>query len=109
MHETEYEPLTKREAIKCDTCPRCKDVYPDRVDADGYHFMICGVTGNIVYTIPHKMKRYSGKGYIHLGISGCGLYETIEEALDSMTESEIRRWREAKNDRSQNDHAEELR
>lgn len=41
--------------IKCDTCPRCKDTYPGKVDADGYHFHICGMSGNIVYTIPHKI------------------------------------------------------
>lgn len=82
------------EMIRCDTCPRCHDSCPDKVDNDGYHFQICGLTGNIVYTVPHKMKRYSGNGYIHLGISSCGLYETIEDALQHMTESERRRWRE---------------
>ena len=80
--------------IKCDTCPRCKDVYPDKVDGSGYHYCICGMTGNIVYKIPHKIKRYNGKGYIHKGISSCGLYESVEDALKHMTESEIRRWKE---------------
>ena len=85
--------------IKCDTCPRCKDIYPaDKVDSDGYHFCICGMSGNIVYAIPHKMKRYSGSGYIHCGIGSCGLYDTIEDALADMTEPEIRRWKERQND-----------
>ena len=79
--------------IKCDTCPRCKDVYPGKVDMDGYHYCICGMSGNIVYKIPHKIKRYSGKGHISLGISSCGLYESVEDALKDMTESEIKRWR----------------
>ena len=81
--------------IKCDTCPRCKDVYPGQTDRDGYHFCICGMSGNIVYAIPHKVKRYSGKGYLHFGISSCGLYETIEDALNDMTQSEIKRWKES--------------
>ena len=58
--------------IKCDTCPRCKDTYPDKVDFDGNHF------------------------HIHYSISSCGLYESIEDALSHMTESEIRRWKENK-------------
>ena len=70
--------------INCDTCPRCKDTYPDRVDADGYHFYICGMSGNIVYKEPHKTKRRYGSGYINYGISGCGLYETVDDALDAM-------------------------
>ena len=82
--------------IKCNTCPRCKDAYPGRLDADEYHFHICGMGGNIVYTTPHKIKRYNGNGYIHLGISSCGLYETVEDALKSMTESEIKRWKETR-------------
>lgn len=82
-----------RTFIKCDTCPRCKDKYPGKVDDDGYHFHVCGMGGNKVYTIPHRIKRYSGKGYINLGISSCGLYETVEDALKDMTEGEIQRWR----------------
>ena len=82
--------------IKCDTCPRCKDKYPEKVDRDGYHYCICGMSGNIVYTMPRKVKRLSGRGYIHHGIGSCGLYETIEDALQSMTESERRRWEEEK-------------
>lgn len=78
--------------IKCNECPRCKDTYPDKVDNDGYHFHICGMSGNIVYTIPHKTKRYSGNGYISLGISSCGLYENVEDVLKNMTESERRQW-----------------
>ena len=32
--------------IRCDICPYCKDLYPDRVDSDGNQFQICGMTGN---------------------------------------------------------------
>ena len=70
--------------INCDTCPRCKDTYPDRVDADGYQFFICGMSGNIVYKEPHKIKRHNGSGYINCGTSTCGLYETVDDALDAM-------------------------
>ena len=80
--------------IKCDTCPRCKDSYPGKVDYYGYPFRICGVTGNMVYVVPCKIKRRSGKGYIYHGISSCGLYDTVEDALAHMTESERRRWKE---------------
>ena len=47
--------------IKCDTCPRCKDTYPDKVDFDGNHFHICGMSGNMVYTEPRKVKRQVGR------------------------------------------------
>ena len=80
--------------IKCDTCPRCKDTYPGKLNASGIHFYICGMGGNIVYKEAWKERRYSGHGYYHHGVSGCGLYESIEDALKDMTESEIRRWRE---------------
>ena len=70
--------------IKCDTCPRCKDTYTGKVDADGYHFYICGMSGNMVYKEPHKIKRHNGKGYINCGISGCGLYETVDDAIEAM-------------------------
>ena len=80
--------------IKCDTCPRCKDSYPGKVDYYGYPFRICGGTGNMVYVVPRKIKRRSGKGYIYHGISSCGLYDTVEDALAHMTESERRRWKE---------------
>lgn len=83
--------------IKCDECPRSKDTYPGKLDKDGYHFYICGMSGNIVYPVPHRIKRATGSGYINLGVSSCGLYETVEEALEHMTEPEIRRWR-ARND-----------
>ena len=82
--------------IKCDVCPWCKDAYPGKLDTDGYHFYICGVSGNKVYKEPHKIKRYNGKGYISLGISSCGLYETVEDALAKMTESERRTWRKGR-------------
>ena len=82
--------------IRCDVCPRCKDVYPDKVDSYGNHFCICGMTGNMVYTEPRMIKRHTGSGYIHFSTSSCGLYETAEDALSQMTEPEIRRWRELK-------------
>ena len=82
--------------IKCDTCPRCKDTYPGAVDHYGYPFRICGLTGNMVYVVPRKIKRRCGKGYIYHGISSCGLYETVEDALAKMTESERRTWREGR-------------
>ena len=74
--------------ITCDICPWCKDPYPDQVDSDGYHINICGMSGNIVYTIPHKTKRIFGGGFIHFGVSGCGLYETVDDVLSKMTEAE---------------------
>ena len=77
--------------IRCDTCPYCKDSYPGKLDAFGNHFHICGMTGNMVYTEPRKEKRYSGVGWIHFGVSGCGLFETTEEALSNMTEIERKR------------------
>lgn len=80
--------------LMCDTCPRYKDVYPDRLDRDGYHFGICGLTGNKVYAIPHRIKRLVGSGYMKLGISTCGLYNTVEDALAHMTDVEVRRWEE---------------
>lgn len=82
--------------IRCDVCPRCKDSYPDKVDFYGNHFCICGMTGNMVYTEPRKIKRDTGSGYIHFSTSSCGLYETVEDALSQMTEPEIRRWEELK-------------
>lgn len=82
--------------IKCDACPRCKDTYPGKLDRDGYHFHICSLTGNIVYTIPRKVKKLSGRGYIHYGVGSCGLYGSIEDALKSMTEAERRRWEREK-------------
>lgn len=91
---TERKRLSIDSMIKCDVCPRCTDPYPGKLDGDGYHFCICGMSGNIVYTTPHRIKRYNGKGYINLGVSSCALYESIEDALAHMTESEIRRWRE---------------
>lgn len=83
--------------IKCDVCPRCKDTYPGRLDDDGYHFCICGMTGNKVYQIPHKLKRATRPGYINLGVSSCGIYETVEQALAAMTETERGRYYEQHN------------
>ena len=81
--------LNLAKKIRCDTCPRCKDIYPpDKVDSFGNHFCICGMGGNMVYPKPRKEKRYSGKGYIHYDIDGCGLYDTIDEALAAMNDIE---------------------
>lgn len=88
------EGLNLAEKIRCNTCPYCKDTYPGKLDHQGNHFCICGLTGNMVYTMPRKEKRYSGSGYIHLEISGCGLFDTLDEALDSMTEIERQRYYE---------------
>lgn len=48
----------------------------------------------MVYKEPRKEPRYNGHGYVHYGPGSCGLYETIEDVLSDMTESEIRRWKE---------------
>ena len=82
------------EVIRCDACPYCKDTYPGKLDADGNHFFICGMGGNMVYTQPRKVKRYSGPGYIKFGVSSCGIFETVEDALASMTEIERQRYYE---------------
>lgn len=84
--------------IKCDTCPRCKDIYPDKLDWAGNHFCICGLTGNMVYTMPRKERRLSGHGWMHFGISSCGLYDSFEDAWAAMIEPERRRWREFRDD-----------
>jgi hypothetical protein len=46
----------------------------------------------MVYKEPRRVKRISGKGYLHYSVSSCGLYETIEEALKQMTKSEKERY-----------------
>lgn len=84
------------EKITCKECPRCKDVYPGKLNSDGAHFFICGMSGNKVYKEPWKEKRLGGSGYIHHSANGCGLYETVESALAAMTAPERRRWRESK-------------
>lgn len=86
--------------ITCDICPQCKNLYPDKVDSNGNYFCICGMGGNMVYTEPRRVKRWSGSGYLHFGVSSCGLYDSIEDVLKHMTESEIRRWRERRNGKS---------
>lgn len=82
--------------VLCRDCPKCKDVYPGKLDRDGYHFHICGMGGNIVYPEPHKIKRECGSGYLSFGPGSCGIFETIDDVLKHMTESEIRRWKESK-------------
>ena len=86
--------------ITCRECPRCKDAYPGKVDMYGNHFCICGMSGNMVYPMPRKKPRHNGRGYIHFGPSSCGIYDTVEDALKKMTESEIRRWKERTDDRN---------
>ena len=95
------------EKIKCDVCPRCNDVDPGKVDKYGYHFCICGMGGNIVYTVPHREKKVSGHGWIDFPVSGCGLYDTVEDALADMTDVERRRWaeRRAADDRADAENA----
>ena len=51
----------------------------------------------MVYTQPRKVKRWSGPGYLHFGISSCGIFETMEDALASMTEIERKRYYERVN------------
>lgn len=83
--------------IRCDTCPYCKDSYPNSTDGHGNHFCICGMTGNMVYTEPRKEKRWSGPGYIKFGVSSCGIFETVEDVLAHMTEIERKRYYERVN------------
>lgn len=80
--------------IRCDTCPYCKDRYPNSTDGQGNHFCICGMTGNMVYTEPRREKRWSGPGYIKFGVSFCGIFETVEDVLAHMTEIERQRYYE---------------
>lgn len=89
--------------IKCDTCPRCKDTYPGKVNQAGVHFYICGMSGNIVYKQAWNERMCSGHGYYHHSVSGCGLYDTIEEALADMTESEKRRYYDERRQRAEDD------
>ena len=76
--------------IKCSECPRCKPT--GRTDRNGYPFCICGMSGNIVYQVPRKEKRYSGNGYIHFSESSCGIYDTFDKAFNAMTKTEQDRW-----------------
>ena len=78
--------------IKCSECPRCKDVYPERVDHFGNHFYICGMSGNIVYKKPRREKKYSGKGYIHFSESSCGIYDTFEDVFNAMPKAAQKQW-----------------
>jgi hypothetical protein len=78
--------------LKCKDCPRFKD--SGHTDHEGNHFGICGMGGNMVYPEERKVKRVSGRGYIHYQTDGCGLYDTVEQALANMTESAVRRYKE---------------
>ena len=94
--------------IRCDTCPYCKDTYPGKTDSDGNHFCICGMTGNMVYTEPRRVKKWSGSGYLKYGISSCGIFETVDDALANMTEIERKRWRERNHDGNHDQHSAEV-
>ena len=78
--------------VKCAECPRCKD--SGRIDHNGNHFCICGMSGNMVYPEPRKEKRMSGRGWIHFSESSCGLYNTFDDAFNAMTAIEQKRWTE---------------
>ena len=78
--------------LKCKDCPRFKD--SGHTDYEGNHFGICGMGGNMVYPEERKVKRVSGHGYIHYPPSGCGMYDTVEQALADMTEIAVRRYKE---------------
>lgn len=54
--------------IKCSECPRFKDHDPNKVDYQGNHFGICGMSGNME---PQDTKCLcSQSGETLLGISG---------------------------------------
>jgi len=76
--------------IRCDTCPLAHNTYPDKVDNYGNHFHICSLTGNMVYTMPRKEKSYSGNGYTRFPPSGCGSFNSIEDARTYAKEHHIR-------------------
>ncbi|MCR4733115.1 MAG: hypothetical protein K5819_07850 [Lachnospiraceae bacterium] len=78
--------------LKCKDCPRFKDA--GHIDYEGNHFGICGMGGNMVYPEERKVKRASGRGYIHYPSNGCGMYDTVEQALAKMTKSDVRRYKE---------------
>ena len=78
--------------LKCKDCPRFKD--GGHTDFEGNHFGICGMGGNMVYPEERKVKRVSGRGYIHYPADGCGLYDTVEQALADMTEIAVQRYKE---------------
>ena len=81
--------------VRCDICPWCKDIYPDKVDGEGNPFRICGMTGNMVYTKSRRVKRYSGSGYLKFDISSCGIFKTVDDVLAAMTPIERKRWEES--------------
>jgi hypothetical protein len=77
--------------VKCDTCPWSKDLYPGELH-NGVPFRICGMTGNIVYPVPHREKRYSGSGYINFEISTCNMWKDEEDVLNHMHPIERERY-----------------
>ena len=85
--------LNLSKKLKCRDCPRCYDGAPGKFNIDGVHCYICGMSGNIVYKDPWRQERLSGSGYINHGPGGCGLYDSVEDALSDMTEAEKRRWK----------------
>ena len=64
--------INGKEYIDCPECPKCK---PQEGLKNGVRWGICGMSGNIVYLEPRKIKRISGSGYIYHNVSSCGLFE----------------------------------
>lgn len=58
--------------IDCSECSKCK---PRDALRNGVRWGICGMSGNIVYLEPWKERRIKGSGYIHHGVSSCGMYK----------------------------------
>lgn len=58
--------------IDCSECSKCK---PQDTLKNGVRWGICGMGGNIVYLEPWKERRIKGSGYIHHGVSSCGMYK----------------------------------
>lgn len=89
--------------ITCAECPRCKDLYPDKVDSFGNHFQVCGMSGNMVRPEPRREKKINGNGYIYYKPTSCWLYDTVEDALKHMSKLEIERWKAEKNKSTQSE------
>ena len=68
--------INGKEYLDCPECPQCK---PQDTIKNGARWGVCGMGGNIVYLEPWKEKRANGSGYIHHGVSSCGLFEKKKE------------------------------